>query len=196
MHKAKRHGITALQRAAWGTACEVCRRQYWSTRRLREHFRRSPGCALAYQQAEVGDVSVLEPVAPDCVPPTTLIGPCPWWATLRPLVQHAPAHPTPGNRVAVPDIQDLREIHQVPTFLVHWLRLVEKGVAWHAYVGDKDWLRPIVRLAGQIFEHFHLDGDEHVATAGDVAAIWQGSRLLLGPAALLREAREALWPFL
>ncbi|OLQ10141.1 hypothetical protein AK812_SmicGene6199 [Symbiodinium microadriaticum] len=39
VHRSQKHGDRAVASEAWGTSCEVCRRQFWSTARLREHFR-------------------------------------------------------------------------------------------------------------------------------------------------------------
>ncbi|CAE7770241.1 unnamed protein product [Symbiodinium sp. CCMP2592] len=198
VHKAKKHKVRAMQTYAWGTACEVCRRQYWDTARLRDHFRRSPDCAFKYQQAEVEAAAMPEQCAPRSTPPTALVGPTPWWATLRPRPQPQPADEslTPGNRDDSLDVSQLVELHQVPTFVQHWLRLVETGISWHAGFCDADWQRPLVQLAAIIAEHVHLVDGEHTFEAGSFAVVLQGDAILFGPAEALRRARAADWPFL
>eukprot|EP00439_Symbiodinium_sp_Y106_P065681 s641_g10.t1 len=196
VHRAKRHGERALPSCAWGTACELCRRQYWSTARLKEHFRRSPRCAYAYQQAEVGDITAKEKAAPDSTPPTELVGPAPWWATLRPTAPVVYGDLTPASRDSAPDIKLLTEICQVPSYLQQWLGLVEKGLAWHSGVEDVDWVRPVVQLAAQIAEHLHLDDAEHFCTADGLSAVVFGGKILLGPTSMLRGAHVEIWPFL
>ncbi|CAE7814113.1 unnamed protein product [Symbiodinium sp. CCMP2592] len=196
VHRAKTHGVRAMQTYAWGTACEVCRRQYWDTARLRDHFRRSPACAFKYQQAEVEAAAVPEQCAPRSTPPTALVGPTPWWATLRPQPQPAAESPTPGNHDDSLDISQLVELHQVTTFVQHWLRLVETGISWHAGFGEADWQRPLVQLAAVIAENIHLVDGEHTFETGDFAVVLQGDAILFGPAEALRRARATAWPFL
>ena len=196
VHKAKKHGERAMQTHAWGTACEICRRQYWSTARLREHFRRSPGCAFAYQQAEIDAGAPTEQIANRSTPPTALIGPSPWWATLRPRRTHVAAHPTPASRVPSLDVNALRELHQIPTFVNHWLGQVETGVSWHVGFQDEDWRRPLVQIAELIAENAYRDDGELFLAAGDLAAVMQGDKVLLGPTAALMDARVTLWPYL
>ena len=48
-HRAACHGVRSDAAFAVGTACEVCRRQFWGTKRLAQHFRSSPRCAAVYR---------------------------------------------------------------------------------------------------------------------------------------------------
>ena len=98
-HCQKVHAVAApAAEAALGSACQVCRVQFWTTARLKQHMRQSTKCrtvALAADlQAEnidrtIGDVKAW-------LPATKLIGPQPWWACLSPL----PENPLPPTRVA------------------------------------------------------------------------------------------------
>ena len=188
VHRAKKHAVRALATEAWGTACEICRRQYWSTDRLKEHFRRSPSCAFAYQQAEIGTLPRLQ-MAPNATPPVPLVGPSPWWATLRPTVEQAPA---PCNQM--PDATQLLQLAQVPTYAQQWLSMVEQGIAWRSNLQNSDWARPIVQLTAHIVENAFLDAEEHFFAVGGLATVYQGARFLLGPEKPLREARGSYWP--
>ena len=156
VHRAKKHGDRAVASEAWGSSCEVCRKQFWSTARLREHFRRSPGCAHVYRHAEIMEGAPHICQAPKFAPPVPLIGPAPWWATLRPTATPGPA-PCPQ----MPDASQLTELAQAPRFIQQWVSMVEQGIAWHSQVCDVDWRRPPVQLAAFVAEHAHLDDDEH-----------------------------------
>ena len=86
-HARKLHGRVALHtQALRGTACLVCRKEYWSASRLREHLRFSVACCHAYIGADLGTPLPHEVgcVGPSSRPVTTLIGPQPWWCSLRP----------------------------------------------------------------------------------------------------------------
>ena len=191
VHRAKKHGDRAVASEAWGTSCEVCRKQFWSTTRLREHFRRSPSCAHVYRHAEIMDGTTSLCQAPNSVPPVPLVGPAPWWATLRPTETPGPAPCT-----QMPDASQLHELAQVPRYIQQWVSMVEQGIAWHSQVCDVDWRRPPVQLAAFVAEHAHLDDDEHFFAVGGFAAVIRGHKVLLGAAQPLREARESIWPLL
>ena len=89
-HARRVHGRVALHtQALRGTACLVCRREYWTSARLREHFRFSSSCCHTYIEADLGPPLPCEqncagPVGAACKPITVLIGPQPWWASLQP----------------------------------------------------------------------------------------------------------------
>ena len=191
VHRSQKHGDRAVASEAWGTSCEVCRRQFWSTARLREHFRRSPSCAHVYRHAEIADGVASFRQAPNSVPPVPLVGPAPWWATLRPAAAQVPA---PSSQM--PDASQLTAIAQVPRYIQQWVSMVEQGIAWHSQVCDADWRRPLVQLAAFVAEHAYLDDDEHFCAVGGLAAVIQGHRVLLGAEAPLREARGNIWPIL
>ncbi|CAE7028460.1 unnamed protein product [Symbiodinium sp. CCMP2592] len=76
-HRSKVHGHLSASAQAFGTACEVCRRQYWSTARLAEHFRKAPHCAAVYRESDMAG-TVTEAIADRRVPCAQLVGPQPW----------------------------------------------------------------------------------------------------------------------
>ena len=90
-HARRVHGKVALHtQSLRGTACQVCMREYWTTSRLREHFRFSASCCHTYIGADLGAVLPQEAghggtAGATCRPITALIGPQPWWASLRPI---------------------------------------------------------------------------------------------------------------
>ena len=99
-------------------------KQFWSTRRLRQHLRQSDRCARAFGGAD------LDPEVPQAeegssrLPATPLVGPQPWWASLVP-------PPAPGivQPPAVPDFSRFAVNHNgsldMASFLQHWTRQVE-----------------------------------------------------------------------
>ena len=87
-HKAKTHSVPSqLTQACVGTSCEVCQTQFWSQRRLRDHFKRSNGCLAAHLSADIGESgSIPKDIGPR-LPVTRLVGPKPWWATRTPALE-------------------------------------------------------------------------------------------------------------
>ena len=89
-HARRVHGRVGLHtQALRGTTCQVCMREYWTTSRLREHFRFSASCCHVHIEADLGPALPQEqhcagPPGATCKPICTLIGPQPWWASLRP----------------------------------------------------------------------------------------------------------------
>ena len=87
-HQSTVHGLTAEVASAAGTTCNVCRVEWWTTHRLREHLRRSDTCRNTYCSADLGTASRHENVGSKkdkaFKPPLEVQGPLPWWATLRP----------------------------------------------------------------------------------------------------------------
>ena len=149
---AKCHNMPAGSSFATGTACQICMRQFWATRRLKQHLRSSPRCADIYAGA---DLDFEPPVHDDtaiCAPPAQLSGPRPWWATLRP----TPPEPT----LSPPDADPLFPTNHsglscIPVFVQHYVRMVE--------------LRGAI-VAAQIFEQFEPP-DEHAQLAKAVVAV-------------------------
>ena len=77
-HRAKAHGAAArATAAATGTKCELCRREFWSTARLAQHFRQSERCLLVTEAADLGNYPAHEVTAFFRVAPSgRLPGPC------------------------------------------------------------------------------------------------------------------------
>ena len=85
-HEANRHGLRAPSTAAvFGTRCERCACEYWSSERLRRHLSGSPECLNVYLNSDV-----CEPVGKRdrrdraWRPVVRTEGPQPFWATLAP----------------------------------------------------------------------------------------------------------------
>ena len=103
-HMSTVHGQKAAVSVAAGSCCLVCRVEWWTTFRLREHLRRSPHCLHVYQAADLSESASFESVGNRAQrawkPPTVSIGPQPWWATLSPdAVDIAPAPRVPSADV-------------------------------------------------------------------------------------------------
>ena len=84
-HRSRMHNIRALASFGFGTACQVCSREFWSAARLREHLRRSQRCARIFEASDIQEQ--MPPAAAPLssqLPPVPLIGPVPWWATMEP----------------------------------------------------------------------------------------------------------------
>ena len=81
-HAARKHGQAAVStRVAYGTRCEICSREYWTTSRLRRHLENKPGCKAAYDHSDVGAVCVQKACDGAWRPPVATFGPKPFWAT-------------------------------------------------------------------------------------------------------------------
>ena len=85
-HMSKAHGCVAKSTAAAnGTRCEVCRTEFWSTKRLRDHLRRQPTCLRVWAESDLDSREVAETMHSHAWRPACKTsGPAPWWATLRP----------------------------------------------------------------------------------------------------------------
>ena len=90
VHRRQAHGIAAPStEAARGTACVVCRKEFFSTSRLRAHLHRMPQCLRVHIEADMPPAQLHETVTGTSAwqPVTDFIGPSPFWATLRPVAQ-------------------------------------------------------------------------------------------------------------
>ena len=88
-HVQKVHGQQAPATTQAGARHVTCLNEYWSTGRLRDHLRHQPQCLATYVQADLpfSDAHELTPDGSVFRPSTTLVGPQPFWATLRPAPQ-------------------------------------------------------------------------------------------------------------
>ena len=95
-HLSKVHGKTAAATAASaGSACPVCRTEFWTTKRLKDHLRRSPRCLCVTVEADI-QADVADNVRGSqqaWLPATRLVGPQPWWACQRPADTNQTAAP-------------------------------------------------------------------------------------------------------
>ena len=86
VHLSRHHGVRpGAVRAAFGTCCQRCLREFWTLRRLTEHLARSKQCLLTYSCSDIPP----EPPAPTATeyawkPAMRSFGPQPWWSTLNP----------------------------------------------------------------------------------------------------------------
>ena len=87
-HKSSRHKISLVCDAVSGSACPVCRQEWWTTFRLKEHLRRSRTCRTAWNEADLPTAGEFEHTGHRAhkawKPPTPISGPQPFWATLCP----------------------------------------------------------------------------------------------------------------
>ena len=87
-HQSTVHKVSAAVASASGTTCNVCRVEWWTTHRLKEHLRRSPVCRDTYHNADLPTAGKHEAIGSKkdraFRPPVEVQGPLPWWATLRP----------------------------------------------------------------------------------------------------------------
>ena len=93
-HKSSRHKISLVCDSVSGSACPVCRQEWWTTFRLKEHLRRSKGCRTAWTEADLPTANGFEQTGHRAnrawKPPTSFCGPQPFWATLRPTETQQP----------------------------------------------------------------------------------------------------------
>ena len=87
-HQASRHGVKLVCDAVSGSACPVCRQEWWTTFRLKEHLRRAPQCRAAWNEADLPTACSFEQTGTRADkawrPPVVIEGPQPFWATLNP----------------------------------------------------------------------------------------------------------------
>ena len=191
-HRAACHDVRSDAAFAVGTACEVCRRQFWDTKRLSQHFRSSPRCAAVYREADLQQTQ-REVLADKRMPPHVLVGPAPWWSTMT----HEPSTPpvpTPNAVNYLHDLLNMRIEKQVPLFFRMLACSVESQGrdvvldAIQSVQGSDEWL-----LVVQVATVLGQDCELHVFTAGRSMAAFQAGNLLLGPAAAVREILADGW---
>ncbi|CAE7867369.1 unnamed protein product [Symbiodinium necroappetens] len=191
-HRAACHDVRSDAAFAVGTACEVCRRQFWDTKRLSQHFRSSPRCAAVHREADLQPTNK-EVLADKRMPPHVLVGPAPWWSTMT----HEPSTPPDPTPNAVNYLQDLLNMQiakQVPLFFRMLACSVESQGrdavldAIQSVQGSDEWL-----LVVQVASVLGQDCELHVFTAGQSMAAFQAGNLLLGPAAAVREILADGW---
>ena len=85
-HTSKLHGRRAkATQLAGGSKCEVCGMEFWSTRRLAEHLRKSASCLQVLDAADLDAPETVPQQHRFAWPPAVVsLGPRPFWATLRP----------------------------------------------------------------------------------------------------------------
>ena len=97
VHQLKMHGVRSVLSVAAGVECQVCRTLWWTTSRFRAHLEKTELCRTVYANADLEAVSTAEQVGKRkdraWQPPARVEGPCPFWATLRPLDVPRPPPP-------------------------------------------------------------------------------------------------------
>ncbi|CAE7809940.1 unnamed protein product [Symbiodinium sp. CCMP2592] len=84
-HASKVHDMTAESAlATCGTRCEVCQKEFWSTRRLHQHMRQNPVCRQVTIHADLEPAALQGEPGGAWLPAMVVQGPQPFWATLRP----------------------------------------------------------------------------------------------------------------
>ena len=84
-HNARRHGIQAAStRLAYGTRCERCSVEFWSTRRLRRHLSCVAECRACYEGADLTCSEVFTTDVSAWRPPAVTLGPRPFWTCFSP----------------------------------------------------------------------------------------------------------------
>ena len=192
-HCQKMHSMPAPQRAAVGTACLCCRKQFWSTKRLREHLRHVTTCRHVYSAADLSaqDDEVIG--ASQC-PVVPFVGPIPWWATLRPpedtpCESSIPSAARVSSRIppAVSQISDL------PAFLKHMARAdsteVESFLTVHG--GARTVENPFLRFAVVWTRAYHAEGLRGDFEAEGLMLVQKKGVFLLAETAVMRELLRA-----
>ena len=181
-HCAKVHGQRAPSAAAVGTACQVCMRQFWSTPRLRQHLRRSDKCARAFVGADLDPEMPQQEAGNIRLPPTLLVGPQPWWASLTPPLYSNTAMPP-----VVPDFSRFTVNHNgsldFASSFQHWTRQVEAfgqplvdSVLRAVQRSDDAW-----RLARRLAESLARGVDDDSLTEGVLSARLLNGAIAYGP---------------
>ena len=78
-HQSTRHKVGTVSETVSGSKCFVCRQQWWSTYRLKEHLRRSGPCRNAWNNADLDTLLPFETIGrrqdKAWRPPTVVEGP-------------------------------------------------------------------------------------------------------------------------
>ena len=190
-HLSKVHSHAAPAAFGFGTACEVCRKQFWSTGRLREHLRKARRCSRVYAEADWTPSQPAEILASQQVPVTALVGPAPWWAlqNFDEVVDHSvsPAHPDP-----LVSVSSMTSLHQLPPFLRTWMQAVESGWEPPLFLPRLE-VGTVPALAVTIAEALGQNTTARVLQSGELAAVVSWDAVLCGPSKEIREAFLTFW---
>ena len=194
-HWAKCHDYRSAASRAFGTSCEACGRQYWATGRLAQHLRRSHACAAVYQEADI-DPGPAEKLASKDMPPAVMIGPRPFWATLRPQPQDVhfatPCTPDPSEALLA-----LEAVCQLTPFFETWVRTVESwSIVVQGLQGRLGGCHAVARLAAAIAPLLYQCHPDEFITVGDVSALVGDRAVVFGPTSGVRLVQERDWALL
>ena len=192
-HCQKVHGAPAPQRAAVGTACLCCRKQFWSTKRLREHLRHVAACRQVYSGADL-DRQVDEVIGPAQCPVVPFTGPVPWWATLRPPENDAPVTPIPSAVPVAPcPPPAVRQISDLPAFMKHMAQAdspeVESFLTDHG--GARSGENPFLSFAVGWTQAFHFEGLRGDFEAEGLLLVQRRGEFLLAETPVLQALLQA-----
>ena len=190
-HLAKAHGQAAESAFGFGTACEVCRKQFWSTQRLRQHLRRAKLCAKAYVEADGAVHQPSEQLADSNTPPTALIGPAPWWATQR-FCEDRTSNVTPLVLDPLHELSLVKTIEQLPPCLHMWAQAVESGWEPPDCI-DITNFGPVASLALAVAGVLPARDGPQVVHFGALGAVVCQGVVLAGPKESLRVALDTYW---
>ncbi|CAE7464515.1 unnamed protein product [Symbiodinium sp. CCMP2456] len=194
-HRSALHLHKSPASFGFGTACQICRKQYWTRDRLRDHLRRSSRCAMVFEHCDIVEDAPTQKDAKRCaLPVADLIGPQPWWATLVPSsAKESPPTPTPPTEGH--DIFDrFRGCMDYNLFLLHRKRVVENGtgVEMQHFFESQDSGTAEWRLANSVAAAI---GREELGlfVQNDLAALICSNFVLFGPhRAILLAGKEDL----
>ena len=111
------------------------------------------------------------------MPPTHLVGPQPFWATLKPEPSPQPSFSpvAVSSPLIVPTCLD-----EVPRVLEQWVCLVD------SLLTDQ----PVVQLAQAVFSVLFADRSVHLIRRGSLAAIVEYDQLVIGASELVHKAQK------
>ena len=102
----RRHMRPTSTQLAFGSRCEVCSKEFWSTRRLRRHLTCVAACRDIYEGSDVKADDVHGGDEAAWRPAVACYGPRPFWATLRPHLENdtvaiagGPSHEVAAQRL-------------------------------------------------------------------------------------------------
>eukprot|EP00439_Symbiodinium_sp_Y106_P025071 s7015_g3.t1 len=174
-----------------GRSCEVFRRQYWSTRRLRQHLKHSKICAGVYLEGDWPAGQPPEQLAADCLPPTDLTGPAPWWS-LQVFRDQAPCIVIPDCPDPLSELSKLTSLAQLASFLRTWAQALESG--WEPPILiDVQHDNPAAQLAIALTDAIGVTSREEVVHSGTLAAVVREDVVRCGPAKQLLLAVASYW---
>ena len=202
-HMAKTHQQPALAtRIRVGSTCEVCQRQYWTSKRLREHLRHSLRCCRIYHQADMASDLADKPDNAH-LPQTRLIGPQPWWATQAP--DKSPTPPdvalasTPTTRdTLLSSFCQLADPKQLQGFFNVWVGSVEESPKateekWRPPGPCANSVQQLAMLGMIVFDPVQQGRQFASLQQGKCKAVCTGQHLLVGEAADLTLERCHAW---
>ena len=187
-HQASRHGVKLVCHAVSGSACPVCRQEWWTTFRLREHLRRAPQCRASWNEVDLPTAQSFEHTGSRADrawrPPVEVEGPQPFWATLNPPAPpaHTAADVAPNEAIR-PEGIHLRQLEELPKAgdLGKWF--VQIFQAWNEHAAS---------FSGNPFTAGTVAADAWALCAQTIG-MPDGSSRSCGRLSFLLEERKRFW---